>query len=115
MARRRGRNGDYLMTDDYSGSTVFASETKQDYWGNYGKKVLQRNLQEIATGLEDPYPVLIFRGPQYEITYACDSEAIPLFIGNTNIPTPNTSPATQALNLDPGIGDMEIGCTFRVS
>lgn len=114
MARRRGRPGAYLMTDDYSGVTCYASELHQDWWGNYTKQPLKRNLQEIAVGLNDPVPVTVFRGPQYEVTNICDFEHIPIFIGRTNIRTPNTSPATQALGLDPGIGDAVIGCTFVV-
>lgn len=114
MARRSGKKGDYLMTDDYTGFTVYASKVKKDYWGNYTVKPMFRNLQEIASPLLDPYPVSIYRGPDYEQTTPCEFEIQPLFIGNTNIRTPYTSPATQALDLSPGIGEMEVGCTFQV-
>lgn len=113
MARRGGKKGDYLMTDDYSGFTEYASKMKQDYWGNYTAKPLIRNLQEIATGMDDPLPVLVYRGPQYEITSPCDAEIIPLFIGTTNIRTPSTG-NIQILGLDPAIPDMSVGCNFEV-
>lgn len=116
MARRNGRPGNYLMTSDYSGVTCYASELVFDYWGNKGKpnEILKRNLQEIATPLSDPYPVPYYIGPQYEQTTACQFEIAPLFIGNTNIPFPNNTNASQVLNLNPAIPDMQIGCTFRV-
>lgn len=114
MARRNGKKGQWLVSDDYTGFTKYASVTTLDYWNNRVEKPLIRNLQEIATPLLDPYPVPYYRGPQYEQVRNCIAESQPIFIGNTNIPTPNTSPATQALNLNPGLGEMSIGCTFRV-
>jgi len=114
MARRNGRKGQWLITDDYTGFTKYSSEVKRDYWGNYTKKPLIRNLQEIAKPLYDPEPVAIYRGPSYESVRKCISETLPLYVGNTNIPTPTTSPAAQALHLRNALGDMEIGCTFIV-
>lgn len=114
MARRKGRPGDYLMTDDYTGFTHFASELKRDYWGQYAKKPLLRNLQEIATPFNDPAPVPVYRGPNYETFNTCDAELAPTFVGLTNVKTSNDNMAAQALNLDPAIPDMEIGCTFIV-
>lgn len=113
MARRNQRPGDYLMTDDTLGVTVYASEIQKDYWGNLTTVPLQRNLQEIASPLKDPYPVSQYRGPQYEFTDACTFELQPRFIGKTTIPFPNTN-LTSLLNLDPGIGQMAVGCTFTV-
>lgn len=113
MARRKGKPGSYLMTDDYTGFTVYSDKIKKDYWNNYVVQPLKRNLQEIASPLNDPYPVPIYRGPDYEQTNACTFELQPQYIGNTRIPFQNTE-LTTLLNLDPGIGDMEIGCTFIV-
>lgn len=113
MARRRGKPGDYLITDDYYGTTTYASKTTEDFWGNIVQKPLKRNLQEISQPMNDPYPVPIYRGPDYEQTNACDFETQPLYIGNTNIPFPNTQ-YTSVFGLDPGIGDAEVGCTFVV-
>lgn len=113
MARRSGRKGEYLMADDYTGFTEYAGVLKQDYWGNYAKRPLQRNLQEVASPLLDPLPVYIYRGPQYEQTTPCQFELQPEFIGLTHIPTPN-SYASQVLGLNPSIPDMSVGCTFIV-
>lgn len=113
MARRRGKPGDYLITDDYYGRTTYQSKTTTDYWGNIVEKPLIRNLQEISQPLSDPYPVNYYRGPQYEQTTACQFELQPLFIGNTNVPFPQTN-ATSIFNLDPAIPDMSVGCTFEV-
>jgi hypothetical protein len=115
MARRNQRRGDHLATSDYSGCTVYASQLSRDYWGDYGtiNEVLARNLQEIAVPLHDPYPVKIYRGPQYEQVNPCQFELQPLFIGNTHVPFPVTQ-TSNILNVNPGIGQMQIGCTFIV-
>lgn len=114
MARRQGKKGDYLMTDDYTGFTSYASQLNKDYWGNYTRKPLIRNLQEVASPLLDPIPVSIYRGPQYEVVNPCIFETMPIFIGLTNVLTPQNSPANQALNLDPAIPDQEVGCTLVI-
>lgn len=114
MAMRRGRPGAYLMTDQYTGFTRYASELKKDYWGAYAKKPLKRNLQEIAHGLEDPAPVPRYSGPSYESFNSCLAEVAPLYVGLTNVPTNENNMAFQVLNLNPGLGSMSIGCTFRV-
>ena len=117
MARRSGRKGDYLATDDYTGFVTYASKLKRDYWGNLTARPIERNLQEIASPLNDPKPVRLYRGPQYEVTSMADFIDIPHTIGLTNDPTPNTSPAAQANGwgiFDAGIGQMVIGTTFMV-
>ncbi len=115
MARRNGRKGDYLMTDDYTGFTRYASELHRDYWGAYARKPLLRNLQEIASPLSDPESVPIFRGPNYEQFNPCDAEIIRATIGNTGIPTNPNNMAAQVLGFASGIGTMSIECTFIVS
>jgi hypothetical protein len=114
--KRTGRKGNYLMASDYSGVTRFASQLKMDYWGQFGEPrlLLERNLQEIATPLDDPQPVPIFRGGQYEYMNPCDAEVAPLYVGVTNVPTNQDNMAFQALDLAPGIGTATIGCTFIV-
>jgi len=114
MARRNGRLGNYLMTDDYTGFTEYASDLKKDYWGAYAKHPLERNLQEIASPLDDPAPVPIYRGPQYEFTPPCIAEVAPPFVGLTNVPTNQDNMAFQVLDLNPAIPDMEVGCTFII-
>lgn len=114
MARRNGRKGDHLATDDYTGMTQYASKLKRDFWGSYAVHPLKRNLQEIATPLNDPRPVSLYRGPNYETVANCLAETAPLFVGLTNVPTNQNNAAIQALDLLPGIGEMEVGCTFIV-
>lgn len=114
MARRGGRKGAWLATDDYFGTTCYASELKLDYWGARTKKPLLRNLQEISSPLNDPQPVAFYRGPDYEYANPCSLEIAPTYVGNTTIPTNQNNAAFQALHLKPGIGFMEISCTFQV-
>jgi hypothetical protein len=113
MARRRGRPNNYLMVDDNTGFTTYADRLQQDYWGNWSKYGLKRNLQEISSPLGDPYPVPVFRGSQYEATTACQFELQPRFVGKTTKPFP-TSQYGQLVDLDPAIPDMAVGCTFLV-
>lgn len=114
MARRNGRLGSYLFTDDYSGFTTYADKVSCDYWGSYSKKVLNRNLQEVTSPLGDPYPVPNYRGPQYEATTACQFETTPIFIGKTTRHFPQSSAYAQFQNLNPSIPNMSVGCTLVV-
>lgn len=114
MARRNGRKGSWLLTDDLTGFVIYGEQAKTGYYGEVARKPYKRNLQEIAVGMDDPEPVPLYRGPQYEVTTTCVAETAPLYVGETNIPTNQNNMAFQALNLDPGVGDMEVGCTFRV-
>lgn len=116
MARRNGRRGDYLATDDYLGTTCYASQLQRDFWGSYSRKPLQRNLQEISSPLNDPQPVSMFRGPAYETyTTECVGAVAPAYVGVTTIPTNRNNAAFQALNLHPGLGAMEVSCSLFVS
>jgi hypothetical protein len=120
MARRAGRRGDHLLTDDYSGMTIFASQAQRDYWGALTKHPLKRNLQEISSPLNDPQPVSDFRGPNYEAwPYAAFGFIVPIDVGLTSVLTNRNNAAIQALAENPttarGIGGMQIGSTFQVS
>lgn len=115
MARRRGRPGDYLVTDDYFGNTTYRSKVREDYWGSWTRKPLLRNLQEVASPLNDPYPVDVYRGPDYEKTTACDFELFPRFIGRTIVPFNRNNILSAVFNFNPAIPDMSIGCTFIVA
>lgn len=114
MARRGGRPGAWLATDDYTGFTLYASELKKDYWGSYAKTPLLRNLQEIASPLSDPYPVAYYRPANYESFNPCVAEVAPTYVGNTTVRTSQQNAAFQALNLNPAIPDMTVGCTFVI-
>lgn len=114
MARRGGKPGDWLATDDYTGFTEYGSALKRDYWGQYAKRPMLRNLQEIATPLDDPGPVPFYRSQNYETNQQCFAEIAPTYVGLTIVPTNPNNAAFQTLDLDPAIPNMEIGCTFIV-
>lgn len=95
MARRGGRPGDYLMTDEYYGTTRFASELKRDYWGAYAAKPLKRNLQEICSPLNDPIPVYPCNGSEYEVVNSAITTVAPTKVGVTNKNTNRDNPAIQ--------------------
>lgn len=114
MARRNGRKGTWLATDDLTGFTVYSNKLKKGYYGEMAVKPYKRNLQEIASPLNDPEPVPFYRGPNYETTTTCFAEIAPPFVGNTNVPTNPYNAGFQALNLNPAIPYMSVGCTFVV-
>ena len=113
MARRGQKKGQWLAVDDTTGFTRYASELQLDYWGNRTALPLKRNLQEIATPLNDPQPVPFYRGPQYE-SVSCAGEGVPTYVGSTNVRTNTNNAAAQAMGWTGGIGSMSIGCTFIV-
>lgn len=94
MSRRGGRKGAWLATDDYTGVVCFASELQKDFWGAWTKKPLERNLQEISSPLNDPRPVPLFRGPNYETVTSAN--IAPAKIGLTNINTTTDNAAFQS-------------------
>ena len=97
MARRKGRPGDWLGTDEYYGFTCYQSELKQDFWGAYAKKPLKRNLQEIDVPLSDPYPVFPIQGASYQIiAYVSALVIAPATVGVTSVPTNRNNMAIQS-------------------
>lgn len=96
MARRRGRPGDYLGTDDDTGFTVYFSQLRRDFWGNFTVSPLQRNLQEICSPLNDPTPVKPYRGPNYEVVDSTITTVQPTKVGTTNINTSHDNMAFAA-------------------
>ncbi len=114
MARRGGRLGEWLATDDTFGITEYASRLRRDYWGNYTKKPLLRNPQEYIQPIADPVPVGFYRAPDYEATTAQQFVSMPSRVGLTNVQTSYLSAAAQALFLD-GIGRWILEDDFTVS
>lgn len=96
MARRNGRPGSWLATDDYTGFTRYVSELKRDFWGSLAVKPLKRNLQEIASPLNDPRPVNPYRGPNYESVNPLTTTVAPTFVGYTNVRTSHDNAAFQS-------------------
>lgn len=114
MARRNQRKGSWLATDDLTGFTVHADKLRLGYYGEMSVKPFERNWQEVAMPLNDPRPVSFFRAPNYENTSGCPGATAPKYVGVTSVLTRLTGPAVPALNLDPAIPDMAIGCSFVV-
>lgn len=83
------------MSDDYTGVTHYASELTRDFWGAYAKRPLKRNLQEIASPLNDPLPVNPYRGPDYEYVDPSITTVAPQYVGTTSVPTNRNNAAIQ--------------------
>ena len=112
MARRHGRKGQWLVSDDYTGQTHYSSEMQTDYWGNIVKRPLKRNLQEIASPLTDPEPIPFYRGPTYETVDVGTFKLSPLYVGNTLIKT-KSSYAGDVLGYD--VGAVPFDCNTVVA
>lgn len=96
MARRGGRPGSWLIPDDYYGFTSYNTKLRFDYWGQLAAKPLKRNLQEIATPLNDPVPVNPVRAPNYEVVDSSTTAVVPQFVGTTSVPTNTDNAAYQS-------------------
>jgi hypothetical protein len=111
------KRGDWLVRDEESGFTEYASEVKRDYYGVLTKNPDWAHPQDFIRAKNDPY----INDPQNPPTYIFDTSAYNLgdFIGVTSVPAP-IGPATHLFNpgaiqgAEPGIGDMTIGSTFTV-
>lgn len=108
--RRGFRVGDYLMVDDESGLTHYASEMVRRWDGLQVHETNNeiRQPQEFVRAYPDPEGLRIIR-PTEDV--AKPFNVIPTNVGGTDIPAP-TGPASHLFN--PGIGDMVIETSFVV-
>lgn len=109
------RRGDWLVIDDESGLTVYASETVEDY---YGRRIIKdyadwAHPQDFIKARDDPKPLPFLR-PDVVASAPCN--IYPEFVGVTDISTSALQVGSPAAHLYQagGIGDMEIGCSFIV-
>jgi len=110
MIRNRHKIGDYLMTDDMTGSVHYASEMRTQWNGLivHHSRYEERHPQEFVRAGKDPFAV---RDTRPVPDLAAPVNAIPYSVGVTNVPAPY-GPAAHLY--EPGIGEMKIGTTFRV-
>lgn len=117
MIRNQHRLGDWLVVDDITGFTIYASESVKLWDGRitHVSNFETRHPQEFIKARRDPKPVPFVRTEPLAVLASSYSS----FIGQTDIPTP-IGPATHIFvsAADPpaplGIGDATIGSTFIV-
>lgn len=111
--RNKWKFGDWLVKDEESGITRYASEIKVDYRGQFVTKRYAdyEHPQDFISALNDPQPVPFTntRSTEFEVCNTRD-----LTIGETGIPAPGNGPADHLFG-PKGIGEAEIGCDFIVS
>jgi hypothetical protein len=115
--RRGWKRGDWLVRDEESGFTEYASEVRRDYYGVLTKNPDYAHPQDFIRAKGDPY----IYDPQNPPTYFYNTSAYNLgdFVGVTTVSAP-IGPATHLFNPnavngeDAGIGSAVIGLTFRV-
>lgn len=115
--RRGWKRGDWLVRDDESGFTEYASKVRRDYYGVLTKTPDKAHPQDFIRAKNDPF----IYSPQNPPTYAFDTSAYNLgdFVGLTSVSAP-VGPATHLFNPnavngdDPGIGSMTISINFVV-
>lgn len=108
--RNTHRIGDWLMLDDESGATHYRSQMRKIWNGTWRHKKMfeTRQPQEFIKAKRDPKAL---RNVRPEPLFEPVANAVPIFIGETDIP----SPMGPAFHLyDPGIGDMIVGRTFQI-
>ena len=108
--RNTHKVGDWLIEDEESGHIVYRSQVRKIWNGTYrrAKSYETRQPQEFVRAKNDPKALSEVR-PAEPAAKACNS--IDLFVGSTTVPAPK-GPAAHLY--DPGVDDMEIGCTFVV-
>lgn len=109
--RNRIKVGDYLMVDDESGLTHYASEMVKIWDGSWRHRsnYETRQPQEFVKARRDPKAL---RNVRAEPLVAPPFNALGAFIGNTTVPVGTGGAAAHLYDL--GIGDMEIGYDFFV-
>lgn len=109
--RNRWKKGDWLIIDEESGMTRYASKVMRDYTGAYVTRRYAdyEQPQDFVKAFNDPQPVP-FAAPGISDFDVCVFEEY--YIGETTIVAPRDGPAAHLF--DPGIGDMEIECSFFV-
>ena len=110
MTTLRGyKSGDYLVQDDLTGRTIYASQALKDYRGNVvsKKSYLEQNPQDFVKVIPESQPNDPVRPKNVVSPLVLYSDVI----GDTNIRKAK-GPATHLF--DKGVGEMEIGVTFYV-
>lgn len=87
MPRRNGwRKGDWLVVDEESGITRYASQVRQDWKGVYVTRRFSddEQPQDFVRPLDDPGPLPFMVVPDRTVSIC---NVVPLYVGNTNILT----------------------------
>lgn len=112
MRRRRGwKKGDWLVKDEESGFTVYASQVKRDYYGVLKLKTQADNAhpQMFIQAKDDPYPVSPISEPLRD--YDSTESVVGFYVDSTLIPTPD-GPGLHLFR--PGIGKAKLEYDFFV-
>ena len=106
--RNRIKPGDYLMVDDLSGTTHYASEMVRNWDGAWvhHSHYETRNPQEFVRSRKEGQPTVI------RADVVSTAVSYGAFIGTTTIQVPQNNAAAHIYFL--GIGDMAVGTTFVV-
>lgn len=109
--RNRWRVGDHLMVDDDTGFVRYRSQLRKRWDGQWvdAKGFERRQPQEFVQARSDPYAVSDTRIVEAVAT-ACNT--IGVYIGATTVRVPTNNAAAHLY--DPGVGSMEISCSFIV-
>lgn len=105
--RNSWKSGDWLIIDEESGVTRYASEVRKDFRGLYVTKTYadDEQPQDFIKALDDPRPVPYSNQPDRDWDICV---MLPPSIGETHVPTPK-GPADHLFVY--GIGEMIIGDT----
>lgn len=109
--RNRWKKGTWLYVDNESGVTRYSDEVSEDWRGQYVTRRYadSEQPQDFVQAFTDPDPIP-YANPGITDFDVCVFEEY--YIGETTIVAPRDGPADHLF--DPGIGDMEIECSFFV-
>lgn len=113
MARNGWKKGDWLVIDEESGVTTYASKVRRDWLGRYvtSRYADDEQPQDFAYPLDDPktLPFILPPDTNFEI-----SNTIAPFFGQTSVPNNIIGAATHLYTAN-GIGEMAVGSSFIVT
>lgn len=104
------KKGDWLVIDEESGVTTYASRTRKDFAGNIVRKrwADAEQPQDFIKAKSDPYPLPFYTAGNPSFTIG---NFVPVFVGDTTV---RTMPGPANHLFQPGIGTMQIGYNFFV-
>ena len=112
-SKRSGwKRGDWLVIDEESGVTRYASQVDSDFRGLYVTRDYndEEQPQNFVRPLDDPIELPFTSLPNRNFT-VCN--AIPFFIGRTSIRSDITGIGSNYFAPQP-VGSAEVGCTLVV-
>ena len=111
--RNRLKVGDYLMVDDITGQTHYASEMVRNWDGAWvhHSKYEPRQPQDFVKAGNDPEVLRVIRSQIYD-TATLNGGSLGVYVGNSTVRVNEEGAAAHLYDF--GIGEMQISTSFII-